>query len=267
MSNCVPTQFVQGVLDEELVDMEVRNSSGVLLKSSEGRLFMAPGNKLTMHIHAPSIPGKFPMEDHGEFDGMQIHGTTQSGWRFSALVFLLKPLSYTPEKNLAVWSAEPLSEVRLKRTTEEEHRDQIRYVGFIDKIDCFFDKSSTRVVEGSMRPSISLDWLEIESASYSIRLRRGDSNWSILEIEMRPGVSVADFSNVLQCFLNALSLRMGRRVDVLATKIIHGRTETTHLAGLHMTRLKHTGNIPIVPLVMRDGLVIDDNMICRLATV
>lgn len=253
MSIDLSSQFVQGKLDEELVEIEVRNSTSALLRSSHGRLFMAAGNKLTMHIHASSIPGKFPTDDYGEFDGLMIDGVTRSGWRFSTLVFLLKPLSYLPEKDLAVWSTEPF-EVELQRTIEGEAKDQIRYVGFIDKIDCLFDKSSTRMLEGSTRPSTSLDWSEIKSEDYSIRLDRGDSTWSILEIEMRFNSSVADFTNVVQGFLNALSLRMGRRVDVLATKIIHGRTETRHLAGFHMTRLKHTGNNPIVPLVLRNGM-------------
>ncbi|MBX9948744.1 MAG: hypothetical protein K2Y39_06265 [Candidatus Obscuribacterales bacterium] len=253
MKNELCTSFVEGDLDEELVHIEVVKAGSVLVESSYGRLFMSPTNKLTLHLHAPSIPGNFPTKDYGEFNGLQVVGTTRSGWKFNTLVFLMKPLSYLPGEDMAVWSMEPF-EVVLQRTTEGELQSPIRYSGLIDKIDCLFDKSTTRMVEGSTRPSISLDWSEIKSAEYSIRLYRGDSTWSILEIEMQSNASVEDFNNVLQSFLNALSLRMGKRVDVLATKITHGRTETSHLAGFHMTRLKHTGNNPIVPLVMRNNM-------------
>ena len=247
------TQFIQGHLDEALVEIELSNAQTVLLRSSVGRLFVTSDKKLTMHIHAPSIPGNFPTKDYGEFDGLTIRGITNSGWQFSTLVFILKPLSYLPEQDLTVWSTEPY-EVALHRSNDAATDIPITYVSFIDRLDCLFEKTSTRTAEGAKYPTTSLDWLEIESASASIQIHQGVSKWSILKIEMKTGTSIAEFTDVLQAFLNALSLRMGRRIDVLATTIIHNHRETTQLAGFHLTRLKHTGNNPIVPLTLRNGM-------------
>ncbi|MBL0184925.1 MAG: hypothetical protein IPP97_04235 [Candidatus Obscuribacter sp.] len=137
MVNELCTSFVKGVLDEELVQVEVMNAGLVLLKSAHGRLFMSPANKLTLHVHAPSIPGNFPTKDYGEFNGLQVLGTTRSGWKLKTFVFLLKPLSHIPEDDVAVWSMEPF-EVELQRCVPEQAEGVASYDALIDRLDCLF---------------------------------------------------------------------------------------------------------------------------------
>jgi len=253
MVNELCTSFVKGVLDEELVHVEVMNAGSVLLKSAHGRLFMTPANKLTLHVHAPSIPGKFPTKDYGEFNGLQVAGTTRSGWKLKTFVFLLKPLSYIPEEDVAVWSMEPF-EVELQRCVPEQAEGVASHYALIDRLDCLFELGSTRISSDGKCSSVALDWLQAETSSASIQLHRGDAEWSRLRLEAQPQVNPVDLCREVQLFLKALSVRMGRRIDAVATNIKHGNVEAVQLAAFHLTRLKHSGNTPIVPLTLRNGL-------------
>ncbi|MBL0184924.1 MAG: hypothetical protein IPP97_04230 [Candidatus Obscuribacter sp.] len=101
---------------------------------------------------------------------------------------------------------------------------------------------------------MALDWLQAETSSASIQLHRGDAEWSRLRLEAHPQVNPVDLCREVQLFLKALSVRMGRRIDAVATNIKHGNVEAVQLAAFHLTRLKHSGNTPIVPLTLRNGL-------------
>lgn len=253
MINELCTSFVDGVLDEELVQIEVVKAGTVLLKSSYGRLFMSPANKLTLHVHAPSIPGNFPTKDYGEFNGLQVVGTTRSGWKLKTFVFLLKPLSYIPEEDMAVWSMEPF-EVELQRYVPDQAQGAPSYAALIDRLDCLFELGSTRISPEGKGSLMALDWLQVETQSASIQLYRGDAKWSRLRLEAQQQVTPADLCGEVKLFLDALSVRMGRRIDAVATTIRHGHVEAVQLAAYHLSRLKHSGDTPVVPLVLRNGL-------------
>lgn len=253
MINEICTRFLDGTLDENLAHIEIRNEDSLLLQSSKGRLFVAPEGKLTMHVHAPSIPGNFPTNDYGEFNGLHVVGITQNGWRLRTFVFLLKPLSYIPKDDAAVWSLDPI-EVELQRYVPEQAQDAASYDALIDRLDCLFELGSTQISPEGKASSMALDWSRLETLFANIQLHRGDSNWSRIRLDAhQQQLSPAELEREAHLFLGALSVRMGRRIEPLATTIKHGNVEVVQLGALNSMRLRHSGNAPLVPLVLKDG--------------
>jgi len=254
MINDIGTRFLEGCLDEQLTKIEIRNANSIVLQSSTGRLFTTSDNKLTMHVHASSIQGKFPTNDYEEFNGLQVVGTTQSGWKLKSFVFLLKPLSYMAKEDMALWSMEPF-EVELQRFVPDQEQTFSSYDALIDKVDCLFELGTTRMSPEGKASSMALDWLRVETELANIQLHRGDSQWSTVRLEAaRQQLTAAELEQEAHLFLRALSLRMGRRIDALATTIKHRNVEVVQLGALNNSMLRHSGNTPLIPLIIRNGL-------------
>lgn len=88
----------------------------------------------------------------------------------------------------------------------------------------------------------------------TIQVHQGESNFSKLKVEARRSVLLHEFNDEWKPFLDALSLRMGRRIDVLAALVSFGSNEFVHLFGFNKIRLKHSGKNPLVPLVVLNSM-------------
>lgn len=255
MQNDFLQQFVLGTFKEELVGLELSISAKLVKNNLSGCLFMLPNRILKLHIFMPFQSGFPPLKLFGNPAGMTVKAHTKSGWFFQTVVHFFLPERHLPQNNQSIWSAEPY-EITLQRKISSGKLKPITSWSLIDSVDRILDRkaSSDPVKLKKLRPGEDrFDWLEIISDAATIRLDRENDMWSSLTIGMKDCISNEDFSAYTDAFLNALALRAGKRVDVLARAIENGVVEIVHLPAYHLVRHKHMGKNPLILEQIFDG--------------
>lgn len=252
MTSHIALQFMQNCITEPLSICKVRNSAGFGFTVKNG-LLVSEQMKLLLYFQGPPIPKRFPLTDFKDPNGIIIEATTTSGWRLETKVFQMVAHAFSAEHNSTSWQVEILI-LNLSRAITEPPEDLLPvYESFIDPVLHIYENSSEYVKEGQTRPSYALDRLEVKKPEGTIQVLRGEAGWSLLRVEMNSACSQSEYSAFTSAFIKALSVRMGRRIDLFSTTTQSNDREIVILHPFNRTYLKHTGHLPLVPLAPLNG--------------
>ncbi len=242
--------FAERRFDLQLEGVEVRSGNQIVLQSKSGRLFGTPQKKLLLEFNAPQIAGRFPMDILGSDDGFDVTAKAPNGWSFSTFLFMFVPMAHLGQ-GMVEWRAEML-QVSLQRASSNAS-ENFNYIGFIDQLDVGFENGSVRLNEFGKEQQ-SLDWLEIVGADAKSTVRRGEKSWSTVQVTMDFKHGREKFHSEIKATLNGLSLRMGRRLDHFCAYSAYPDSELLSFSGFSFSRPPHSGNQPLIPLILDDKL-------------
>lgn len=242
---------MQNCISEPLATCKVRNSSGFGFTVQNGHL-VSEQMKLLLYFQGPPIPKRFPLTDFEDPNGIKIQATTVNGWRLDTKVFQMVASAFSAEHNSVLWQVEILI-LNLARDCAVQGGILPVYESFIDPVLHIYEKSSEYIQEGQTRSSYALDWLEVKKPEGTIQVRRGEPGWSVLRVEMNNPCSHSEYTAFTSAFIKALSVRMGRRIDLFSTATQYNGEEIVILHPFNRTYLKHTGRFPLVPVAPLNG--------------
>lgn len=251
LASSITLQFMQNCIREPLASCRVWNSSGHGFEVQNGHL-VSEQMKLLLYFQGPPLPKQFPLTDFEDPNGIEIQATTASGWCLRTTVFQVFATAFSAEHNSVFWQVEILILYLSRESTLQESVLPV-YESFIDPVLNVYEKSSEYIQEGHTRPSFALDWLEVKRPEGTIQVRRGEPGWSVIRAEMSSACSHSDYSAFMSAFIKALSVRMGRRIDLLSVSTCSNGEEVVTLHPFNRTYLKHTGRLPLIPLVPLNG--------------
>lgn len=241
-------EYVSHQLDLELLDVTVIFADRIIQKADAGRLYTSAQKRLRIEYQSAPPFGHPPFNSIASKQGLTVRARTEDGWYFETRLFEIRPKNFNLKLGFCSWNAGVL-EAYLQRRIEEP-RTNSEFFAFIDALDCTFDRNTTYLNEqGESRGGIR-DWLQVETDATRSIILQGEGDWSTMSVVARKQLSLTDFDLENKTLLQALSLRMGRRIEPVGTRVFVDRTEQLSFSGFRMSRLRHTGNFPLVPLVM-----------------
>jgi hypothetical protein len=244
------TAFAECRLDLQINNIEVRVGQRLVLRAERGRLYSTPQKKLLLEFQAAPVPVSFPMDPLGSYEGFIVNATADEDWLISTTLFLITPIAYHKIEMMVDWRSETW-EVILQRNNNS-NLVGLEYLGLVDKLECLFENGTVRETK-SGRNKDALDWLELQTAGVNVQVHQGENTWSYVTVQMGQHYEISRFGSEVSATLNAISLRMGKRTEAFAAHWKSSKSEQLCLSGFHYSRPTHSGNAPMIPLILRDN--------------
>jgi hypothetical protein len=244
--------FIEQQLDIELAEIVVMFDDVPIQKAYRGSLHATSQRKLFLEYKALLPPGHPPFTSIANQEkGFKIWAKSADGWIFSTHLFEIRPATFYPKEGQSQWRAE-LLEAFLTRKLEHA-AVQSECFGYIDKLDCYFDRNTEFYGENGEHRGGSRDWLQVVNETATSEVRAGQGDWSTFKVVGNEGITLPEFQLEVNSLLRALSLRMARRIQAVCNRSVFDNVEQLCFSGFNMGQIRHTGNQPLVPLVLTNN--------------
>lgn len=241
--------FVNQTLDVELIEIVVMLGDMCIQKADVGSLHSTAQRKLVLEYKASLPIGHPPFVSVANKEkGFTLWAKTSDGWTFRTHLFEIRPTTFYPKEGSARWRAEMLDAYLIRKLAQPVVQSEC--FGYIDKLDCYFDKSTEIYDEHGGHQGGRRDWLQLKNETATSEVRQDDGDWSTFKVVSNDTITADELQLEVNSLLGALSLRMARRILGLCNRSVFGNTEEMCFSGLNMGQVRHSANQPLVPLVM-----------------